>query len=102
MVTRVSPQLDDYSELVDEVVRHQESMGEASFMIAQPSYPAQLEQLEASGFTLAGRADCRSIDVNAPRPPLPEHIEVKRAETLETLRQMDSVMVACFEHATPG
>ena len=44
LVTRISPNLDDYRDLVREVIQHQSPAGDCHFMVASPSHSAKLEQ----------------------------------------------------------
>jgi len=99
LVTRIDPNLDDYRDLVREVIQHQSPAGNCHFMVASPSHSAKLEQtLKEHGFTIRGEAYCFSIDVLAERPPLPEHFQCQRIETLRGLRDMEAVMRESFEH----
>jgi len=101
LVTRISPDLDDYHELVREVVHRQSPAGDCHFTVASPSHSAKLElTLKEYGFTIRGEAYCFSIDVLAERPPLPDQVYFQRIETRENLRDMESVMRECFEHYT--
>ena len=98
LVTRISPHLDDYHDLVGEVLQHQSPAGDCNVVVASPSYSAKLvKALIGHGFTVKGEAYCFSIDVMSERPPLPDQIYCQRIETLADLRDMESVMRLCFE-----
>jgi len=99
IVTRVHPSLEDYGEVLEEVLHHQAPSGDCSFMVASPSYSPALEnELKRQGFIVRGQAHCWSIDVLNERPPLPDHVRVNRVETEEDLRDADAVAIQCFEH----
>ena len=100
-VIRVSPQLDHYQKLVNEVMKAHQGKG-SEWRIGAPSYTKQLENtvLEA-GYTVDGVADAWSIDVNAKRPPCPDDIIVCRVESLQDLRDMDTVACQAFSKIKP-
>jgi hypothetical protein len=99
VVARVNPSLDNYDPLVEEVMRKHGIAGEISFRVAAPSYSAGLEAaLKRRDFQVRDEADCWSIDVNQPRPAIPEHTIVRRVETLEGLKAMEEVLNTCFDH----
>ena len=102
VVQRVDPSLSDYSALVEDVTRAHQPSGECNFPLTAASLSPQLvKALEQREFTLLNTADAWTIDVNAPRPDIPETIEVRRVETLQDLRDMDHVMNTCFERYQP-
>ena len=101
-VTRVSPNLNGYADLVSEVVSFQRPTSESAFMIGAPSYSKGLESaLLERTFRSRGVADCWSIDVNAPRPTLADDIVVRRVESEQGMRDMDAIIVASFERSSP-
>jgi hypothetical protein len=55
-----------------------------------------IDALKSKGFTLIENADAWTIDVHAPRPPIPDDIEVRRVQNLGEIRDMEQVMDQCF------
>ena len=100
-VVRVSPQFDQYKQLLDEVMLAHRGKG-SEWRIGAPSYTAGLEQaVMAAGYKVDGSADAWTIQVDAPRPAQPHDIAIKRVETVQDMRDMVDVMNLSFSASRP-
>jgi len=95
-VVRVSPDLDDYTELVEEVMATHRGRG-SEWRIGAPSHSPKLERTVLNaGYQIDGMADAWSIGVKAPRPPAPDDIVVSQVIDIQGIRDMHSLMDASF------
>ena len=98
-VVRVSSSIGHYGAIVEEIMSAHRGKG-SEWRIGAPSYSRALESaVMSAGYTSDGMADAWTIDVDTHRPAQPDSIIVERVDSLQKIRDMDSVMSASFESA---
>ena len=93
----IDPNLSEYDALIQEVVEAHKPSGNCSFLLSSiTASPTLIAVLRSKGFVCIESADAWTIDVNTPRPPIPDDIEVRRVQSLDGIRDMELVMDQCF------
>ncbi len=99
-VARVSAPMARYGALIDEVSEaHRERPSD--WRLAAPSLDDALQRLlEGRGYRLASEAIATSIAVDAPRPPMPDWVEIRQVTTRSELLAQYDVMGRAFGNKT--
>ena len=93
----IDPTLSSYDALIQEVMDAHRPCGHCAFLLSSITASTPLiDALKSKGFALIENADAWTIDVHAPRPPIPDDIEVRRVQNLGEIRDMEQVMDQCF------
>lgn len=97
IVWRISNQKNTYEELIKEVIEAHQHTEDSTFIVTAVSYSESLvQELNAHGYVKKTTADAWTISVETPRPQIPQDLIIKRVEDLQSLKDMDYIMKACF------